>query len=228
MEHLLDAVQQFTGILDTYNSSSTQNMTELANTLRKLSGAFDPTTSAIIKEIINDSSVLNMNMISGGSDEKTASTQKLLNVFVDQLASGNISDEEFEKEAKAVDYAMQLINASSSEDSSVKDVYSDPEGMQEMISTMAESKIAAESIKAIAYDEQGNLTPDALELSSSLDDNDIETLKSECETYYKAELAKSDADVETIDNNLKAIAAILGQDITEDINSWKADLGINS
>ena len=145
-----------------------------------------------------------------------------------QLASGNISDEEFEKEAKAVDFAMQLINASTSSESSVKDVYTDEEGMQEMISTMAESKIAAESIKAIAYDEEGNLTPDALELSEGLDDNDKDTLKSECEKYYKEKAAESDADIETIDKNLKAIAAVLGEDITTDIDAWKAELGLKT
>ena len=227
MENLLTAVQQFIGILDSYESADGQNVTELADTLRKLSSAFDPSTSAIIKEIVNDSSVLNMGMISGGSDETTASTQKLLSVFVDQLASGNISDEEFEKEAKAVDYAMQLINASSSSDSSVKDIYSDEEGMQEMIATMAESKIASESIKAIAYDEEGNLTPDALELSEGLDEDDRATLKSECEKYYKGKAAEGNADFETIDKNLKAIAAVLGEDITDDINTWKAELGLN-
>lgn len=228
MENLLTAVQQFTGILESYEKSNGQNMTELADTLRKLSSAFDPTTSAIIKEIINDSDVLNMGMTSGGSETSNANTQKLLTVFVDQLASGNISDEEFEKEAKAVDFAMQLINASTSSESSVKDVYTDEEGMQEMISTMAESKIAAESIKAIAYDEEGNLTPDALELSEGLDDNDKDTLKSECEKYYKEKAAESDADIETIDKNLKAIAAVLGEDITTDIDAWKAELGLKT
>ena len=226
MENLLTAVQQFTGILSSYESDGSQNVTELADTLRKLSAAFDPTTSAIIKDIINDSDVLNMGMTSGGSESSNESTQKLLTVFVDQLASGNISDEEFEKEAKAVDYAMQLINASSSSDSSAKDVYTDEEGMQEMISTMAESKIASESIKAIAYDEEGNLTPDALELSKDLDDNDKETLKQECKKYYAQKADEGDADFETIDKNLKAIAAVLGEDITEDLNAWKLELGI--
>ena len=122
---------------------------------------------------------------------------------------------------------MQLINASTSSESSVKDVYTDEAGMQEMISTMAESKIASESIKAIAYDDEGNLTPDALELSEGLDDNDKDTLKNECEKYYKEKAAEENADFETIDKNLKAIAAILGEDITEDLSSWKADLGLN-
>ena len=92
---------------------------------------------------------------------------------------------------------------------------------------MAESKIASESIKAIAYDEEGNLTPDALELSEGLDEDDRATLKSECEKYYKEKAAEENADFETIDKNLKAIAAVLGEYITEDINTWKAELGLN-
>ena len=95
-----------------------------------------------------------------------------------------------------------------------------------MITTMAESKIASESIKAIAYDEEGNLTPDALELSKDLDDNDKETLKQECKKYYAQKADEGDADFETIDKNLKAIAAVLGEDITEDLNAWKLELGI--
>lgn len=225
MENLLVAVQEFTGILSKYEKSGSHDMTELANRMRTLSSSFDPTTTVIIKEIINDSNVLGSNMISGGgSSSVSQNSQKVLNVFVDKLASGEIDEEDYEKEAKAVDYAMQMLNTSSSGESSggIKDLYNnDPEGMGEMIDTLSDSKIAADSLNAIAYDEEGNLTPDALELKENTDQEDIDTLLSECEKHYKEEITKEDCDVETLETNLKAIASIFGEDITDDIELWK-------
>ena len=57
-------------------------------------------------------------------------------------------------------------------------------------------------------------------------DGSVDT-NAEFEKYYKEKAAEENADFETIDKNLKAIAAVLGEDISEDLSSWKAELGLN-
>ncbi len=227
IKNLMVATQQFVNILNIYDKGEGYDTAELAVTLGELNKTLDPSTAAIMKEIINDTNILTSTSLDAGGKENTSS-QKMMSVFVEKLSTEEFTEEELEKEAKALDYSMQLIQASNSEDdNALKNIYNDKEGMNEMIGTMADSKISSAAINEIAYvdgNPDNGLSEDALEISDSMDEEDRTTLVEECETYYKQEAVKEGCDITTLQTNVKAIAAVFGEDITENMANWDSEL----
>ncbi len=227
IENLIVAIQKFTVILENYKSSGANDNTVLANSMRELSSSLDGTTAVIIKEIINETDIFDSSSGEGEgtSDTSTDAMKTVMNVFVDKLAAGEISDDEYEKEAKALDYTMQIVDtASSGGVDGIKHIYGDADGMDEMVSTIVTAKITSTSVSEIAYDDEGNLTNDALEISSGVDDEDRAQLIKSCKNTYITEASQPDADVALLETNLKAIASIFGEDITDDIVDWRNEV----
>lgn len=232
ISNLFIAVQQFVSILDKYENGDGHDTTELAKSLGDLNKTFekDQKTGAILKEIINDTDMINSSSLSSGG-EQNDSSQKMMNVFIDKLSSKEYTDEELEKEAKALDYSMQLIQASGQENSSekLKEVYGGDK-MNEMIDVMADSDISSAAINEVAYDEEGNLTSDALELSESMDAEDRENFRNECENTYNAKIEAFTSDQsrteeeiaeykEILKTNMNSLASIFGE--TLDFDAWE-------
>ena len=146
------------------------------------------------------------------------------------MASEDFTEEELEKEAKALDYALKLVKASTDRSEAeggmssgqIKDIYNDdPDGIKDMVESMAESKLTTAAIKSVAYDENNNLTQDALNLTEKVDKEDIETIKEKCKEYYVENVPDmNEEEKATLKENIKAIAAIFGEDITSDISEW--------
>jgi len=237
IKNLFTAVQQFVGILDKYENADGHDTTELAKALGDLNKTFegDPHTAAVMKEIINESNIINSSSLSAGG-EQNDSSQKMMNVFIDQLSSKEFTEEELEKEAKALDYSMQLIQASGQENSAeqLKEVYTG-EKMNEMIDVMTDSQITSAAINEIAYDEEGNLTEDALEISSSVTEEDKEDFKEKCEEVYNTKLDEFSADKteeeiaeykETLKTNMSSLASIFGESL--DFDSWDENRNQNN
>ncbi len=231
MEDLLTAVQQAVVLLDTYqNGSGDTDMVAMTATLNGLIKSLNGSTAAIIKEIINDSTVLNSSMLSGKDGGENKYTQKLLSTMIDVMASEEFTEEEIEKEAKAVDYAMKLMKASTEKSEgeggsvteNIKDIYNDdPEGIEEMVETIVESRLTTEAIKAVAYDDEGNLTTDVLELTEKVGEEDVEQIKEKCKDYYVENASeKTEEEKEALRENIKAIAALFGKDVTEEMTDW--------
>ena len=231
MENLLTAVKRVTELLAIYqNSDGKTDVTEVTLTLNALVKSLSGSTGEIIKEIVNDSSVLNSSLLMGQTGGDNNYTQKLLSTMLDVMASEDFTREEIEREAKAVDYALKLVKASTDKSEAeggmtsdqIKDIYNnDPEGIKDMVETMAESKLTTAAIKAIAYDENNNLNQDVLKLTEKVDEKDIETVKEKCKEYYVENVPDmSETDKAALEENIKAIAAIFGEDITTDIAEW--------
>jgi len=233
MSNLFLGVQQFVAILDKYENGSGHDTAELAVSLKGLNDTFkdDPKTAAIMKEIINETDMIASSSLSSGG-ETNNSSQKMMNVFVDKLSSKEYTDEELEHEAKALDYSMQLIQASGQENSSeqLKEIYSGDK-MADMVDVMSDSEISSAAINEIAYDENGNKTDDALELSSSMDEADRADFVSQCEQTYNNKLDafianpdKTAEDVEeyktTLKTNMTSLASVFGVNL--DFESWDA------
>ena len=227
IKNLMIATQQFVNILNVYDKGEGYDTAELAVTLGELDKTLDPSTAAIMKEMINDTDLLTSTSLDAGNKENTSS-QKMMTVFVEKLSTEEFTEEELQKEAKALDYSLQLIQASNSEDdNAIKNIYGDKEGMNEMIGTMADSKISSAAINEIAYvdgNPEKGLSEDALEISDSMDEEDRVTLIEECENYYKQEAVKEGCDITMLKTNVKAIAAVFGEDITENITTWDSEL----
>lgn len=229
MENLLSAVKQVTILLETYQNGNA-DITEMTVTLNALVKSLGGSTGVIIKEIVNDSSVLNSSMLTGKDGTDNKYTQKLLSTMLDVMQNEEFTEEEIEKEAKALDYVMKLAKVSTDKSEAeggmsseqIKDIYNnDPEGIKEMVETIAESKLTTAAIKSIAYDENGALTEDTLKLTEKVDKNDIETIKEKCKEYYVESAPEMSAEEKkTLEENVKAIAAIFGENVTEDIAEW--------
>ena len=156
----------------------------------------------------------------------------MMNVFIDKLSEKEFTDEELEHEAKALDYSMQLIQASGQENSSekLKEIYGG-EKMADMVDVMSDSEISSAAINEIAYDENGNKTADALELSNSMDAEDRADFVKQCEETYNKKLdafianpANTAADVEeyknTLKTNMTSLATVFGEEL--DFDAWDA------
>lgn len=242
MENLLVSLQKFTVMFNDFRNEGSNDVAMLATTMRTLSETFDPSTAKVLKEIINNTSIFDTITSVGnkadGSEDGSAgddndgnksqadNVKMIMNVFVDKLAEGEIRDEKYEEEAKAVDYMMQIVAVTEKKGADgIKDVYGGTkEGMDDMIDSVVKSTITSASINAIAYDDEGNLTSDALGIANDVDDDDKDTLLNGCEDYYYKEASKPDADIELIETNLKAIASIFGEDISSDIEEWREDI----
>lgn len=231
MENLLSAVKRVTVLLAIYqNGDGKTDITEITLTLNALVKSLDESTGKIIKEIVNDSSVLNSSMLMGQNGGDNKYTQKLISTMLDVMASEDFTEEELEKEAKALDYALKLVKASTDRSEAeggmssgqIKDIYNDdPDGIKDMVESMAESKLTTAAIKSVAYDENNNLTQDALNLTEKVDKKDIETIKEKCKEYYVENVPDmNEEEKATLEENIKAIAAIFGEDITSDISEW--------
>jgi len=231
MENLLSAVKRVTVLLAIYqNGDGKTDITEITLTLNALVKSLDGSTGNIIKEIVNDSSVLNSSMLMGQNGGDNKYTQKLISTMLDVMASEDFTEEELEKEAKALDYALKLVKASTDRSEAeggmssgqIKDIYNDdPDGIKDMVESMAESKLTTAAIKSVAYDENNNLTQDALNLTEKVDKEDIETIKEKCKEYYVENVPDmTEEEKATLEENIKAIAAIFGEDITSDISEW--------
>lgn len=225
--NLLSSVAELFKILDTCkDDNKTNNVADITAALESLTSTLDPVTSAIIKEFIEASPELfGVGSEDDGDGEISASTQnsqKIVNVFVDKLSSGEISEDEYEREAKALDYAIMLVTMKENEGiSSVKDVYGTPEGMNEMITMFIDSEITSDAIKEIAYDEDGNLTYDALDIAADFDKDDEESFLIQSEMIYHAKSVSGDSDMDTVRENLITVAAVFGIDIKSHIDSWE-------
>ena len=221
---LLGAVQQFVRVVELYEGSSSADTAEMARVLRELNQSCDERTAVILKEIIDDSGVLNAAILSNGNEQKDESAVKVLNVMLDKLTTEEFTDEEYEQEAKAVDYAMQLVQAGSSE--AIQDICGTQEERREMIETINESKIASAALIEMAYvdgNPENELTEDALSLKESLTEEDVENIREECKGYYQEQI-KSGVDVTQTETNLKALAAIFDGNISDaDLAQWAAE-----
>ncbi len=228
MENLLGAVQQFVGVMMLYENTDATDTAELTKALRELNQACDDRTAAILKEIIDDSNILNAALLSSGNDKKNESAGKVLNVLLDKLTTGEFTDEQYETEAKAVDYALKLVQASSSNE--IKDICANKEDRREMIETINNSQIASAALIEMAY-EDGDptkpLTDDALSLKENLDAEDIDNVRTECKEYYQEQI-KSGESTEQLETNIKAISAIFDGKISdEDLAAWAAEAKAN-
>ncbi len=224
MENLLGAVQQFVNVMQIYEQSGKTDTAALAATLRDLNKSCDERTAVVLKEIIDDSDILGAAILSNGDIQKDESAVKVLNVVLDKLATGQFTDEQYETEAKAVDYTMKLVQASSSGE--IKDLTSKKEDRREMIDTINNSEIASAALIEMVYQDGDPTKPmneDALKLKESLDNDDIENIRSECKDYYKDQV-KLGADTEQLATNIKAISALFDIKITDaDLNSWASE-----
>lgn len=231
MENLLVAVKRVTELLSIYQSGDgNTDMAEITVTLNALITSLDGKTGEIIKEIVNDSSVLNSSMLMGPTGTDNKYTQKLISAMLDVMANEDFTDEELKKEAKALDYALKLVKASTDKSEAeggmspdqIKGIYNDnPDGIKDMVESMAGSKLTTAAIKSVAYDENNNLTQDALRLTEKIDKADIETVKEKCREYYIENVPEmNEKDKAALAENIKALAAIFGEDITPDIAEW--------
>ncbi len=225
MTNLLVAVQQFVKIVSLYENNSNGDTVAVANALRDLNQSCDPNTAVILKEMINDSGILNSSMLSSGDTKKDESAAKVLNVMLEKMATEEFTEEELEKEAKAVDYTMKLVQADTTQ--SVKEICSDKEELREMIETINESKISSAALIDMAFedgDPTKEITDDALNLKESLDEEDVENFRTACKEYYKDQV-RSGEDLTQTENNIRALSAIFDGKISEaDLNQWAAEV----
>ncbi|MBQ8388727.1 MAG: hypothetical protein IJX46_07360 [Clostridia bacterium] len=218
---LLISTQQLASILVNYqNGNGSTNMLELSQSLATLITSVDEDTATVISEMLN-SGAFGANLLMGGDNKVSA---MLSNVITAIAGMENLSEEQLQKEAKAIDYMMKIANTATNIDSTeeLKSVFeAEEDNAIELVETMLTSEISVTAINAIAYDENGNLNEDALELSESLKEEDKEQVVDSIETYYKENATEENR--EAIQKNINAIASIFGTDLTEDFAKWDSE-----
>ena len=168
-----------------------------------------------------NSGAFGANLLMGGDNKVSA---MLSNVITAIAGMENLSEEQLQKEAKAIDYMMKIANTATNIDSTeeLKSVFeAEEDNAIELVETMLTSEISVTAINAIAYDENGNLNEDALELSESLKEEDKAQVVDSIETYYKENATEENR--EAIQKNINAIASIFGTDLTEDFAKWDSE-----
>lgn len=218
---LLISTQQLSSILVNYQSGNgSTDMIGLSKSLSTLIASVDKDTAAIISEMLN-SGAFGANLLMGGDNKVSA----MLSNVIDAIAGmEDLSEEQLQKEAKAIDYMMKIANTATNIESAedLKSVFeAEEDNAAELVETMLTSEISVTAINAIAYDENGNLNEDALELSESLKEEDKEQVVDSIESYYKENATEENR--EAIKKNINAIASIFGTDLTDRFAQWDSE-----
>ncbi len=257
MEKMLTATQELANIFKTYeNGAGTTDMAALTKSLSSLINSVDEPTAQIINEMI-DSGAFGSTVIDGENNNKVT---QLIGTAINSMSKmENLTDEELEKEAKAIDYIMKIANATSKKDNTeggesgtpgeggeggegsgdttnnLKNIFvGEGDNADEMVEVILSSKIASEAITEIAYDEEGNLNEDALEISESVNEEEKDEILASVEKYYKETAAEKNGsemteeeiqeELDTLKTNINAIAAIFGEDLAEEFLKWDSEI----
>ena len=282
MQKMLTATQELANIFKSYeNGAGTTDMVALTKSLNSLINSVDAPTAEIINEMI-DSGAFGSTVVSNENDNKV--TEMIGSAINSMSKLENLTEEELEKEAKALDYLMKIANAASPKKENpdkpetpvdpetppvtpetppvdpetppvtpetppvepenpndnplqdFKDIFvGEGDNSDEMVDVILSSKIASDVINDIAYDEEGNLNEDALEIAGSIKEEEKDSIIASVEKYYKdaaneknEDSTKTEQDIkeelETLKNNINAIAAIFGKNLTEDFTQWDTDI----
>jgi len=230
MSHLLSAVQELASLFVQYQGANVAtDPVKISETLSSLIEKVDTHTAEIIKEML-DANAFGMDILNE-SNKTGSQTSKLLTTLVDLMASEdmkNLTEEELQKEAKAIDYMLKIVNASSSSDggNSLTSIFeADDNNAEEMMETMLNSKLSTGAINAIAYDDDGNLTQEVKDMSENITEDDREGVMNSAENYYKNNAGDMTEDEkQTLQNNMNAIAAIFGTDLSGSFSDWDSSL----
>lgn len=225
VEGLLVAAQNFIKISDLCTSGTKTDTLAVAAAMREINSACDEETAKLLKEMIVESDIVSEIVATDSKNEAAADTSsKAVGVMIEQLAVGEFTDEEYEKEAQAIDVAVKMLSATTKED--VDQLYSDEEETREMVEVIANSKVASAAMIEIAYedgDPSKPLTDDALELKDKVSETGKEKVREECKEYYMDVVSKGE-DTSQIEVNFKALSAILDLSITDDtLGLWSAE-----
>jgi len=220
MTKVLTAVQQLAKIFSRYEEgNSTTDLVALEKELDALINSVDENTAEVLHEMLETDAF--SSAISDGADEKT--TKLLSSVINSMIDMEDLTEDELKQEAKAIDYLLKISNAKSESVDSVFDAETD--NADDMMETILNSNISSSAITELAYDEEGNLTEDALDLSESLTDEDKEDVRTSAENYYKENSGDmTDEEKELLKKNMNAIAAVFGNDLTNDFDDWDAEI----
>lgn len=230
MSNLLSAVQELASLFIQYEGSTVATDTvKISATISSLIEKIDTHTAEIINEML-DANAFDMDLL-GESNEASSQASKLLTTIVDLMASEEmkgLSEEEIQNEAKAIDYMLKIVNAASSSEggSSISSVFeAEEDNAEEMMETMLNSRLSTGAINAIAYDDDGNLTQEAKDMSENVTEEDRESVVASAENYYKNNAGDmTEEEKETLQSNMNAIAAIFGSDLSGNFSDWDAAL----
>ncbi|MGM9665864.1 MAG: hypothetical protein ACI3XX_04935 [Eubacteriales bacterium] len=200
-----------------------QNMAKITTSVKSgddISGAIE----AVLKNLsADDAEVLKRTVtpealqIFGMSEKKADIMSKTLNSVMDGITStGEISDEDIEKEVQAVDKIVNVAQAAAS--SSTSNVFSATEGEEsktgmtadELVSSIMDSEIITTAVQSAAKDEEGNKVEDPYGISSALGEEDKQAASDAIKNYYTEN--KTEENDEEMKDTLSSIAAILGVD----------------
>ncbi len=218
---VLTAVQQLAKIFGRYeDGNSATDLAELKTDLDSLINSVDEHTADIITEMLS-TDAFTSSSVSGGSEGKaTELLSSVINVMIDME---NLSDEELHREAQALDYLMKISNSKSESVGSVFEAEGD--NADDMMDAILNSKISVSAINELAYDENGNLTGNALEISEDLTEEDKQDVRNSAESYYKENVGSMNAEEkETLQKNMNAIASIFGNDLSNDFSVWDSEI----
>lgn len=155
--------------------------------------------------------------IFGMSEAKAQTLSKTLNSIVDGITgSGEISEENIEKEVQAIDKMVTVAKAATS--SSEANVFSATDGedsktgmtADELVSSIMDSEIITTAVKSAAKDEEGNEVEDPYGFSSALGEEDKQAASDAIKNYYAEN--KTEENDEEMKDTLSSIATILGVD----------------
>ena len=214
MTKVITATQQLAKIFSNYGNGTATDLAALQSDLNALINSVDDTTAKILSEMLESDS-----FNSGNSDNKSA---KIFASIINSMATmENLSEEELERETKAFDYLIKISSADS--DSSV--FGDDNSNSDEMMEAILNSNISVTAINELAYDEDGNLTESAREMSENFTDEDKANVHSSAENYYKQNAGSLNAEEkETLQKNMNAIASIFGNDLSGEFSGWDAEI----
>ncbi len=226
VESVFAAAQDLVKIADICKDSSAGDTAALAQALQSLDNSCDPATTAVIKDMIKESDILESALPAAGDPEKADNANKVMNVMLDELSAGEFTDEEYEKEARAMDIMMRLLAAKTRDE--VKSVCGEAEDTRAMLDTVLDSKLATASLIEVAYvdgDPAKPLSEDALGFKSTLEPGDVEMIRAECKNYYMEKVSLG-TDTAQLDINIKAVSAVFDGGVTDEVlAAWRAEAG---
>ena len=213
MEKILVSTTEILRLLSEYQSGD-GSTAKLAESLSAIASNLDPETAAVTNEIIKKATE---QIVDSNENVDSQATQNLITAFVESLSSEEAKEisqdeEAMEKEAAAFECILNMINSG---------VELTPDEIEDIIVTIASSKIVTSALVSTAYDENGNLTKDAQLFNDSLTNEDKQYIAFACKEYYDTHKNEYPEDkIEEMKSNLAAVVSIFDENVARAIASW--------
>lgn len=215
------AIKLFTSMKETIilvNSLGKDNASddEVKASMKNLIVNMDQTTAGIITQMINKDTLKSY----GVSDESAAPMANLMkNIMTDFGNAEGLSDEQYQKEVKAIQYLYKAAETKKGE--APQPMFGENgkyKSSDDFVETIMNSNVMLNSANSTSYGPDGKPVEDPLKVKNKMSENDKESLTNSISKYYNENKTNDATHNNKLKKDLVAVGVLMNVDVSDSIN----------